>query len=89
MSTRHVVTVTWDPHPRPPARGGSPGGGRARVTDLERKGKRWGQQRRVICRDLLTRSGLLSSILLLESVGDWQSLVGFFVKLMPTFTGLY
>ncbi|MQM20201.1 hypothetical protein Taro_053217 [Colocasia esculenta] len=50
---RQVVTVTWDPHPHAPVRGSSPGGRRARVTDLERRGKRWGQRRRVVCRALL------------------------------------
>ncbi|MQL83983.1 hypothetical protein Taro_016482 [Colocasia esculenta] len=34
-----VVTVTWDPQPRASIRGSFPGGGRAQVTDLEKKGK--------------------------------------------------
>ncbi|MQL99120.1 hypothetical protein Taro_031837 [Colocasia esculenta] len=41
LSARQVVTVTWDPHPHTPvSERASPGGGRARVTDSERRGKR-------------------------------------------------
>ncbi|MQM18099.1 hypothetical protein Taro_051085 [Colocasia esculenta] len=39
LSTRQVVTITWDPQPRASVRGSSPGSGRAQVTDLEQKGK--------------------------------------------------
>ncbi|MQM21810.1 hypothetical protein Taro_054855 [Colocasia esculenta] len=36
VPTGLVVTITWDPHPRAPVRGSSPGGGRAQATDSER-----------------------------------------------------
>ncbi|MQL83926.1 hypothetical protein Taro_016421 [Colocasia esculenta] len=39
LSTRQVVTVTWDPHPLASIGGSSPGGGLAQVTNLEQKGK--------------------------------------------------
>ncbi|MQL80282.1 hypothetical protein Taro_012729 [Colocasia esculenta] len=48
-----VVTVTWEPHPRAPVRGSSLAGESTRVTDSEKRGKRWGQWRRVVCRALL------------------------------------
>ncbi|MQM02955.1 hypothetical protein Taro_035727 [Colocasia esculenta] len=39
-----VVTVTWDPQPHPfVSEGVAPGGGRAQVTNLEKKGKTCGQ----------------------------------------------
>ncbi|MQL70567.1 hypothetical protein Taro_002882 [Colocasia esculenta] len=53
LSARQVVTVTWDPQPRASIRGSSLGGGRTQVSDLEQKGKTWGQRRRVVCRALL------------------------------------
>ncbi|MQL73469.1 hypothetical protein Taro_005799 [Colocasia esculenta] len=39
LSTRKVVTITWDPQPHASIRGSSPGDGRAQVSDLEQKGK--------------------------------------------------
>ncbi|MQM15688.1 hypothetical protein Taro_048639, partial [Colocasia esculenta] len=46
LSARQVVTITWDPYPRAPvSEGVAPGGGRAQVSDLEQRGKRWGQRR--------------------------------------------
>ncbi|MQL88808.1 hypothetical protein Taro_021370 [Colocasia esculenta] len=39
LSTRQVVTVTWDPQPHASVRASSLGGERAQVTDLEQKGK--------------------------------------------------